>query len=306
MFRSIAIIGTGAVGGYYGGRLAQHGHDVHFLLRSDYDYVREHGLHVRSIAGDFSLSPQQLRVYNDSAAMPKVDLVVVALKSTENHQFASLLPPLVHETTAILTLQNGLGNEDDLASLFGRERILGGIAFTCINRTAPGVIEHLEHGFIRLGEFYGPSRSARAEAIAQMLTDAKVPTEAIDHLRAARWDKLVWNIPFNGLGAMLDRTTDLLIGPPGGERIVQALMREVIAAARADGVELPVEETIEKKLALTRPMRAYKTSMQLDRQAGRKLEVEAIIGHPLRIAQAAQVACPLMELLYFALLSPSH
>jgi 2-dehydropantoate 2-reductase len=237
--------------------------------------------------------------------MPQVDLVIVALKSTENHQFAKLIPPLLHANTAILTLQNGLGNEEDLAQLFGPERVLGGIAFTCINRTAPGVIEHLEHGFIRLGEFQGHARNPRSQRIAQLFTESKVPAEAIDDLRAARWDKLVWNIPFNGLGAMLDRTTDLLIGTPQGERIVRALMREVIAAAKADGVALPAEQTIEKKLALTRPIGAYLTSMQLDRQSGRALEVEAIIGRPLRIAQAAQVPCPLVELLYFALAAES-
>src|SRR6478672_2819875 len=129
MSYSIAIIGAGAVGGYYGGRLAEHGHDVHMLLRSDYDHVRLHGLSVRSVSGDFQLRPEQLHVYNDAEAMPKVDLVIVALKSTENQQFQRLITPLLHEKTAILTLQNGLGNEDDLARLFGADRVLGGIAF---------------------------------------------------------------------------------------------------------------------------------------------------------------------------------
>ncbi|MEA2734450.1 MAG: 2-dehydropantoate 2-reductase, partial [Humisphaera sp.] len=196
-FDSIAIIGAGALGGYYGGRLAHHGFNVHMLLRSDYDHVREHGLSVRSVSGDFRLPPDRFRVYNDPAAMPKADLVIVTLKSTENHEFQRLITPLLHEKTAILTLQNGLGNEDDLARLFGPQRVLGGIAFVCINRVAPGELRHTEAGFIRLGEFAGDvGRSERAERIVEMFNRSNVKAHVTDGpLRAARWAKLVWNIP---------------------------------------------------------------------------------------------------------------
>src|SRR5437868_3696475 len=102
---SIAVVGAGAVGGYYGARLVQHGHDVHLLLRSDYDHFRAHGLQIRSVGVDFQLLPERIRVYTDPAAMPKADLVIVTLKSTENHQFPRLIPPLLHENTIILTLQ---------------------------------------------------------------------------------------------------------------------------------------------------------------------------------------------------------
>src|SRR4051794_3204865 len=115
MFTRIAILGAGAIGSYYGGRLAQHGCDVNFLLRSDYEHVRANGLTVRSIDGDFHLPAERLRVYNDPATLPPADLVIVTLKSTENHQFPRLIPPLLRDETAILTLQNGLGNEDELA-----------------------------------------------------------------------------------------------------------------------------------------------------------------------------------------------
>src|SRR5213082_2454547 len=120
----IAVVGTGAVGGYYGGRLALQGHDVHFLLRGDYDPVRRNGLRVQSCAGDFTLSPQRVHAYRDPREMPKPDLIVVTLKSTANDQFEPLIRPLLDEHTAILTLQNGLGNEEQLAELFGADRIL--------------------------------------------------------------------------------------------------------------------------------------------------------------------------------------
>ena len=297
---TIAILGAGAVGGYYGGRLAQHGHDVHFLMRSDFAHVRAHGLKVRSVAGDFELPAEKIRAYDDVTKMPRADLVVVTLKSTENAQLQRLLPPLLHERTVILTLQNGLGNEDELAAILGRRRIVGGIAFVCINRIAPGVLEHVYPGFIRLGEFGEPPQSERILAIANMFNAAGVHTEIVDDLVAARWAKLVWNIPFNGLGALLDATTDRLLASEQGVRQVTAIMREVIAAARGDGVILS-DDMPDEQIAATRKMGAYRTSTQIDRQGGRKIELEAMFGQPLRVAHKAGVAVPNLELLYLAL-----
>src|SRR5215217_5453592 len=119
----IAIVGAGAVGAYYGGRLTQHGHDVHFLLRGDYSAVKQNGWMVRSCEGDFALPPQSVHAYDDPAKMPKADLVIVTLKTTANDQFDPLIRPLLKGDTTILTLQNGLGNEERLAQLFGPERI---------------------------------------------------------------------------------------------------------------------------------------------------------------------------------------
>ena len=299
---SIAIVGAGALGGYYGGRLAQHGFGVHMLLRSDFDHVREHGLNVRSVSGDFSLTPQQLHVYNDPAAMPKVDLVVVTLKSTENHQFERLITPLLHEETAILTLQNGLGNEDDLARLFGARRVLGGIAFVCINRTAPGELHHTEPGFIRLGEFAGDvGRSARAERIVEMFNASNVRAHVIDGpVRGARWAKLVWNVPFNGLGALLDATTDQLLASDDGTQLVRAVMNEVIAAAAADGITLPADMP-DQQITATRGMGAYRTSTQVDRQTGRAMEVAAIFTRAWEVARRGNVPAPLLHLLHVSL-----
>jgi 2-dehydropantoate 2-reductase len=303
MTLSIAILGAGAVGGYYGARLAHHGHAVHFLLRSDYAAVRERGLRVRSVDGDFHLRPDQLRVYSAPEAMPKVDLVLVTLKSTENHQLPRLLPPLLKDDTAILTLQNGLGNEGELARLFGAERVLGGMAFVCINRTAPGEIDHSDYGVIKLGEFKpagGSSRSARAERIAALLQASRINAAVLDDLRAGRWDKQVWNVPFNGLGTLLDATTDVLLSTDAGVREVRALMDEVMATAAAEGVVLPAD-IAEKKIAATRSMGRYRTSTQIDRQNGRPLEIDAIFARPVELARRHGVPVPRMELLLFAL-----
>src|SRR5258706_6881961 len=206
----IAIIGAGAVGSYYGARLAQGGHNVHFLLRSDYDAVKRSGLTITSCAGNFSLPAQKLNVYKNVRDMPKPDWVIVTLKTTSNNQFEPLIRPLVKEDTAILTLQNGLGNEERLAELFGAQRILGCMAFTCINRIVPCLIDHIAHGFIRLGEFNG-GPSARASHITRIFNDCKVPCDVLADLRFRRREQLVWNIPFNGLSTILDQTTDQLL-----------------------------------------------------------------------------------------------
>jgi len=302
MFNSIAIIGAGALGGYYGARFAQHGHNVHLLLRSDYEHVRRQGLRVRSVSGDFALAPEQVHVHNDPATMPKVDLVIVTLKSTENHQFPQLITPLLHENTAILTLQNGLGNEDDLARLFGAHRVLGGIAFVCINRVAPGELQHTEAGFIRLGEFGSDTgRSTRAKDIVDMFNRSNVTAHVIDGpVRAARWAKLVWNIPFNGLGALLDATTEDLLADDEGTQLVRDIMFETLAAAAADGIVLP-REMPDQQIAATRGMGAYRTSTQIDRQTGKPMEIEAIFGRPRAVAQRANMPVPLLQFLHVSL-----
>jgi 2-dehydropantoate 2-reductase len=292
----IAIIGAGAVGAYYGGRLAQHGHDVHFLLRGDYAAVRDHGWTVRSHAGDFNLPSSAVHVYDDPAKMPRADLVIVTLKTTANDQYEPLIRPLINDGAAILTLQNGLGNEERLAELFGAHRILGGMAFVCINRVAAGVIDHIAEGLITLGEFGRPA-GERVRRIADMLTTSQIPCRLLDDLRYGRWEKLIWNIPFNGLSAVLDQTTDLLVGSEPGEGLVRAVMQEVIAAARGAGVELPAS-LIEAKIAQTRGMGPYKTSMHLDMLAGRPMEVEAIFGSPVRSAAQNRVPTPRLEMLY--------
>jgi 2-dehydropantoate 2-reductase len=298
----IAIVGAGAIGCYYGGRLAQHGYPVHFLFRSGYDAAKANGLIVESPDGDFLIPPDQLHVYRHAADAPKADLVIVTLKTTANDQFGNLITPMLKDSTAILTLQNGLGNEEALAELFGPDRVLGGLAFICVNRLKDGRIRHMDHGQIKLGQFIGRPR-APTRQIAAMFSESGVPCEVLDDLRYGRWEKLVWNVPFNGLGALLDKTTDQLIGSPRGVELVTRLMREVIQTAAGLGVELP-PDIPAVKIENTRTMGPYRTSMQIDRQEGRPLETEAILGRPVMSARKIGVAVPYMQMLYDLLTLP--
>lgn len=192
----IAIVGCGAVGSFYGARLARAGHEVHFLLRSDYEVVRQQGVRVRSPQGDFQVHPHCARM---PEAIGPSDLIVVALKTTANDQFSRLLPPLVGPASAVLTLQNGLGNEEQLARLFPIQQILGGLCFVCLNRLEPGLIHHLDHGQIVLGE-YQRRPEPRTHQLAACFRQAAIPCVVTDNLARAHWEKLTWNIPFNGLG----------------------------------------------------------------------------------------------------------
>lgn len=308
----IAVVGCGALGSYYGARLCRDGQEVHFLLRSDYEVVRRHGVNIRSPEGNFNARPKCARTPEE---IGRSDLVLIGLKTTANDQFPILIPPLVSPKTAVLTLQNGLGNEEQLARFLPVEQILGGLCFVCLNRIKPGVIDHIGHGRIVIGEFQRWPEP-RTHDIASMIRHAGVPCEVTDDLARAHWEKLVWNIPFNGLGVASSAglegilrgsihpdsqlspclTTDKLLGDPAWEKIVRELMREIVLTARAKGLAVS-EEIIETLVERTRPMGAYKASTLIDFERGQPLELESLFLEPLRQARQAGVATPRLSAL---------
>ncbi len=293
----IGIIGSGALGLYYGGMLQRSGHDTHFLLRRDYQAIKKHGLKVYSPNGDFHLT--QVSGYLNPADIGTVDLVVVGLKTISNHQLLSLVEPLLDNNTAILTLQNGLGNEELLAGAFGAERILGGIAFLCSNRGEPGEVHHLGEGKIRLGE-YSSDSSNRSLELTQIFCQAGIPCQAVNDLKRARWEKLVWNIPFNGLSALLNKDVTEILVHPANKKLVKDLMAEAIAGANAQTLQEPIdpEKFSTELIEFTEKMDHYKPSMMIDRAARQPLELEAIYAIPLHQAKQAGVDMPRIEMLY--------
>ncbi|PSN76201.1 2-dehydropantoate 2-reductase, partial [filamentous cyanobacterium CCP4] len=239
--RRYAIIGTGAVGGYYGACLQRGGAEVHFLLHSDYDHVSQHGLVVESVAGDFALP--QVQAHRSTATMPPVDVVVVALKTTHNGLLPELLPSILGPKTAILTLQNGFGIEDELAawtSATGTDRaIFGGLCIICANKVGLGTIRHIDYGNVLLGQYRRDRQPAgispQLEAIGQDFRAGQVAVELVNDLRLARWRKLMWNIPFNGLSVVMNATTTEMMADPDIRQLAEQLMVEVLEAAQRDG-----------------------------------------------------------------------
>jgi 2-dehydropantoate 2-reductase len=303
----IAIVGCGALGSYYGGKLCQTNRDVHFLLRSDYEVVRENGVQIQSLNGDFHVRPVAAQ---SPGEIGPCDLVIVALKSTANHCLGELLTPLVGKHTALLTLQNGLGNEAVLAELFPTQPVFGGMCFVCLNRTEPGVIHHIAHGKIVLGR-HGGSPDELTASIAELIRSTGIPVDVSPDLEKAHWEKLVWNIPFNGLGvagaAGLDAilagqlktdqpigrclATDALLDNGPWEQLVTELMDEVITTGRALGHDLS-RGLGEHQRSRTRAMGAYRASTLIDFERGQPLELDALFTLPLGQAETAGVPTP--------------
>jgi 2-dehydropantoate 2-reductase len=298
--RRYAILGTGAVGGYYGACLQRSGCDVHFLARSDYAHIRDQGLIVETPDGDFDLP--SVHVYDSVASMPPCDVIIVALKTTQNHALDTLLPPLLGACSTVVLLQNGLNAEDQIAELIGApHRVMGGLCFLCSNKVGPGHIRHLDYKAIALGEYapgYVPQGiTDTLEAIAQDFETAGIPITRSEDLLLARWQKLLWNIPFNGLSVVLNATTDQMIFHPEARQLAEDLINEVRAIAAAYGRTIN-DDYVAKMLANTEAMKPYRTSMKLDFEYRRPMEVDAIFGNPLRAAEAKGIAAPKVDMLY--------
>jgi len=290
----IAVVGAGALGGYYGALLVRAGFDVHFLMRRDYKAVRQKGLMVHSCNGDFYLP--KVNCYRRVEDIPPVDLVFVGLKTTANDFYQQLLTPLMGAETRVLTAQNGLGNDERLAELFGPERVAGGLAFLCSNRLEPGVINHLDYGHIHIGNF-GRGPDEKLQRFGEMLRQSYVKCEVVDNLALAQWRKLVWNVPFNGLSALLDKTVDCIMADDELCVCVERLMKEVQAAAQSHGLVIE-DESLVKMMDYSAKMKPYYTSMQLDRHQRQPMEIESIIGEPLRRGQGLGLDLPGMQRLY--------
>jgi 2-dehydropantoate 2-reductase len=298
-FQKIGVVGAGAVGAYYGARIQRAGHRVAFLMRSDLDTVRREGIRIRAVDGDFDLP--EVEAYGSTGEMGPCDLVVIGIKATSNESLVELLPPLIGPATLLLTLQNGLGGDEFLATHFGGERILTGLCFVCLNRTAPGRIENYISGYVTIGAYDGPVDD-RVRAVAGLFESAGVKVRVSDNMEAMRWRKLVWNIPFNGLTLTVGGvSTDKILGDPRLVGEVRALMREVARASAVFGHEIP-EHFLERQIELTVPMGAYRPSSLVDFQAGREVEIDAIWGKPLRRAEAAGIPMPHLRRLYQDLL----
>jgi 2-dehydropantoate 2-reductase len=302
----IGIIGSGAIGGFYGLMLARAGFDVHFLLRSEYPAVSSQGLRLNSsVHGNLTLRPVQ--AYQSVADMPKCDWLLICVKTTSNTDLAPLITQAAAENAKVVMLQNGLAVEDELRPLLPDSlHLLCGLCYICAHRSAPGVVEHQSLGNLNLAYHSGPatddnSRQQIAEQGSEFFKQAGLDCGVLSNLTQARWQKLVWNAPYNGLSVVLDADTRAIMQQPDSRALSAAIMQEIIDAATACGYQMP-NNFVSKLLAVTDRMPDYLPSMYHDFVLNRPMELHALYEVALKAAADAGVPMPRTEMLYQSLL----
>jgi len=279
----IAILGAGALGCYYGARLAESGQDVTFIVRSAYEPIREKGLRVESVHGNIHLpSPRVCRTPEECGP---VDLVIVCWKSTSNAGLDTALPPLLKEGTEVITFQNGMGNAEAISRQVAAERIYIGLCFVCCMMDTPGEIRHLEGGDIQFAPFISSdSGMARAQEFADMFATAGIRTMAFRDAERIQWCKLTWNIPFNGLCLALGGISvrELFTMPEQVQR-ARDIMEEVCRTAENRGFPLPLD-IVRDQMERTAIMGDFIPSSAVDYIRRRPVEYDAIWGTTLQRA----------------------
>lgn len=297
----IAIMGSGGVGGYFGSLLARAGHNVTFIARGEHlRAIREHGLRVESVHGDFVVAPAQAT--DDPAAVGPVELVLFATKTYQIEQAAEAMRPLVGPQTAVLPLHNGLDASERTIAVLGRAPVLGGICQVGSYIAAPGVIQQVSQ-FRRVvaGELGGPV-SPRVEAIVAALKTAGADAEAAPDIQKIRWTKFLFIAPFSGVGSVARVPAGGIVRCPETRSLLQDAMLEVEAVARVAGVALDAD-IVPKTLAFCDNMGAGQTaSMQRDIMNGKPSELESLIGVMVRLGADLGVPTPIFRYFYAALL----
>jgi 2-dehydropantoate 2-reductase len=292
--RRIAVLGAGAIGCLYGALLARQGDSVALITRSSAEAIRGAGLSFSGAQGGFAWPDAE--AHENSSEVGPVDWILVAQKATANESLGHQIQPLLKPGTVLVTLQNGLGNEEQLLAVAEGRQVLGMVCFVAASRRGPGVVEVYHRGSVAIGHAWGPL-CTEVEELAERFRRAGIPAKTGHSLRELRWRKLIWNIPFNGLSiAAGGIDTARILADPRLACEVRSLMDEVAAVAAAEGCCIP-ESFLQSQIDVTPGLGAYRPSSLIDFQAGRAVELNAIWAEPVRRAHSKGVPVPRMELL---------
>ena len=293
---NVLVIGTGAVGSFYGAQLAKSGARVSVVARSDYEQVRSSGIAIVSDAALGGYHFQPAAVVRDAAELSEPpDYVLLCVKVVEGVDRPALLKGALGPNTAIVLISNGVEIEDEIKIAFPEHELISGLAFICVTRTAPGTIWHQAYGRLVLGN-YPTGLSETTQTLVAAFERSGIHCLASETIVTARWQKCVWNAAFNPLSVLSGGLgTDAILSTQ--ETLVRAIMREICLIAEALGHPLP-PDTVDRQVDGTRAMPPYKTSMLLDFEAGRPMETEAILGNAVRAGRRAGVSIPHLESLY--------
>jgi len=297
----VAVYGAGGVGGYFGGRLAQAGADVHFIARGAHmRALREHGLRVRSVKGDFEIP---VPVTDDPAEVGWCDFVLFCVKTFDTDAAAARLGPLVGDGSAVMSLQNGVENVDKLARAVGDEHVMGGAAFIFAQIAEPGVIAHTGGpASITFGELDGRA-SPRAKRLLACCEQAGIEAELSASIKTVLWAKLAFICAQAGMTAAVRLPIGEIRTAAASWAAFSRLVAEVCAVAEADGTPVP-QAAQERALALAQAAEPGSfSSLHDDLVAGRRMELEALHGFVVRRAAQHGLAVPTSEAVY-AILQP--
>jgi len=290
----IAIAGAGAVGAYYGGLLARGGIDVTFLGRGKHlEALRKNGLRVKSYRGDFNM---EVKTTDDPSATGIYDLILFCVKSFDTENMANLITPMVGPDTTIISLQNGIDNEELIGKVLGREKVMAGIAFIGARVEEPGLIVHSAAGNMTFGEIDG-GPSERGKKILQVFESCNIEAKLTEDIKKAMWRKMVWNCGFNAITALTGCTAGEILGEKTTREVVQKTMEEIIAVAKGLGVFLD-PDLPQKTIAHTEKQGEIKTSMLMDMENGRRMEIEALNGVVSKKGKEINSPTPTNDTLY--------
>jgi len=291
------VMGAGAVGGYYGARLQAAGHEVTFVARGEHlRAMQEHGLRIHSIDGDLHL---QVTANSDPSSSGEMDLILFTVKSQDTETALDLMSNNIGLDTVVLTLQNGVENEDKIAARYGFERTLGGVTYIGITVQEPGVIKHDALGRIAMGRMDAHSPDiSRVREIAATLQGAGIPVSIAESIMTRKWGKLVWNAAFNPVSVLTGLTTHAMTSSPDLRSTLVGIMKEVIQVANAEGYPLDESSILDRTFRLTTDVSDVKTSMLQDHEHGKPLEIDALNGVVVRKAADHGTQVPLNTAIY--------
>lgn len=287
------VVGAGSVGGFFGAHLARHHAEVSFLLRpKTLAAVERNGLTIRSAGGTFTVRPSAA---SDPRKLAAPDLVILAVKAYDLDEALSRIEPVLTPETVFLTLQNGIDTEDRITSRFGRDCVVGGVAYIYSKIAEPGVIDHFKKGSVSIGELMG-QESRRLLHIRDVFAAADIPCHLSKDIRRTKWEKMCWNCVFNPLTVLMDDKVSKALDHPELLRVVHQIVQEVAAVSAALKVPLP-EDMPERVVKATQEIRDIHTSMYDDWKAGRPTEIGHLNGYVVEKGRELGIPTPVNEAL---------
>jgi len=293
----IVVLGTGAVGGYYGGRLAKAGNDVTFIARGKtLEALQSNGLEIKSYTGNFII--KNPKVTSDLAAVRNADLILFCVKSYSTSEIAKAIKPVIQDTAIIISMQNGIDNENILAATLGKEKILGSVVYITSCCPEPGLIKHTSSGKMILGELNG-ELTERLSKLEKLFLSSGIPISSSTNIKKELWKKLMLNMPFNGFTALTKKPLKAYFEIPDSLDCFYKSLKEVQLIAKHEGYNISDEEVDEVfSICKSEQTMNFKSSTLQDLEAGKPLEIDSLQGTVIKIAHKHNLDIPINKLLY--------